>query len=70
MEPIKGKLRELLRDRKIKISGASKALGIRRETLYRKIKGTQPFYLREAVILHEKYFSDLDFLEVFSEFTN
>ena len=69
MSKIETKLRKLLRSRNITIVDAAKMLGIRRETLQRKIDGTQPFYLREAVMLHKEYFYDLDFFELFSEYT-
>lgn len=62
-------LKELLQSRNITIVKAAKMLGIERETLHRKITGKQPFYLREAVALYTMYFSDLDFLEIFSEYT-
>lgn len=61
-------LRKELRNRKITIQEAAKAIGIQRETLQRKISGKQPFYLHEAVTLHRLYFSEMDFLEVFSEY--
>ena len=62
------KLRHLLRQRNITITRAAKELGIKRETLKRKLSGQYPFYLREAVALHRLYFWDLDFLEIFSEY--
>ena len=51
------KLRHLLRQRNITITQAAKELGIKRETLQRKLSGQYPFYLR-----------DLHFLEIFSEY--
>lgn len=62
------KLRRLLRERNITIASAAKELEIWRETLQRKIAGQQPFFLSEALTLHRLYFSDLDFLEIFSEY--
>ena len=62
------KLRHLLRQRNITVTQAAKELGIKRETLQRKLSGQYPFYLREAVALHKLYFLDLDFLEIFSEY--
>lgn len=61
-------LKKLLKSRKITITKAAVELGIERETLHRKISGKYPFYLREAILLHRIYFSDLDFLEIFSEY--
>ena len=40
------KLRHLLRQRNITITQAAKELGIKRETLQRKLSGQYPFYLR------------------------
>ena len=57
------KLRHLLRQRNITVTQAAKELGIKRETLQRKLSGQYPFYLREAVALHKLYF-----LEIFSEY--
>ena len=65
---VETKLRHLLRQRNITIKQAAKELGIKRETLQRKLSGQYPFYLREAVVLHRLYFLDLDFLEIFSEY--
>lgn len=48
------KLRHLLRQRNITVTQAAKELGIKRETLQRKLSGQYPFYLREAVALHKK----------------
>ena len=62
------KLRKLLKSRKITIAKAATELGIERETLHRKISGKHPFYLKEAVLLYMLYFSDLDFMEIFSEY--
>lgn len=61
-------LRELFYSHNITITEAAKAIGIRRETLHWKIQGRQPFLLWEAVALHKLYFSEMDFLEVFSEY--
>ncbi len=68
MPKVETKLRKLLKSRKITIAKAATELGIERETLHRKISGKHPFYLREAILLHRMYFSDLDFLEIFSEY--
>ncbi len=68
MPRVETKLRKLLKSRKITIAKAAMELGIERETLHRKISGKQPFYLREAVLLYRLYFSDLDFMEIFSEY--
>lgn len=68
MKKIKTKLRKELRNRKITIQEAARAIGIQRETLQRKISGKQPFYLHEAIVLHRLYFPELDFLEVFLEY--
>ncbi len=65
---VETKLRHLLRQRNITVTQAAKELGIKRETLQRKLSGQYPFYLREAVALHKLYFLDLDFLEIFSEY--
>ncbi len=61
-------LRKLLRERGLTVTEVAKSLGIRRETLHRKINGRQPFIISEALALHEKYLSDLEFLEVFEEY--
>ena len=61
-------LRRLFRSKKITMRNAAKEIGIERETLHRKIVGKQPFYLREAILLHRLYFPDLDFLGIFSEY--
>ena len=62
------KLRHLLRQRNITVKQAAKELGIKRETLQRKLSGQYPFYQREAVALHRLYFTVLDFLEIFYEY--
>lgn len=59
-------LRERLRYKKITIAAAAKTLGISRETLHRKLSGQQPFLLTEALLLHKVYFSEMDFVELFS----
>lgn len=63
------KLRNELRARKITMTEVAKAIGIQRETLQRKISGKQPFYLHEAIALYRLYFSDLVFLELFSDYS-
>ncbi len=68
VKTIETKLRKELRNRKITIQEAATEIGIKRETLQRKIAGKQPFYLHEAIALHRLYFSELDFLEVFLEY--
>ena len=63
-----GMIKELLTNKRITISDAARMLGIRRETLHRKIVGKQPFHLREAVELHRTFFPEEDFWQVFSEY--
>ena len=63
-----GMIKELLTNKRVTISDAARTLGIRRETLHRKIVGKQPFYLREAVELHRTFFPEEDFWQVFSEY--
>ncbi|WP_442871827.1 helix-turn-helix domain-containing protein [Anaerotignum sp.] len=61
-------IKELLTSIGVTISDAARMLGIRRETLHRKIVGKQPFYLREAVTLYRTFFPKEDFWQVFSEY--
>lgn len=43
-------------------------LGIKRETLSRKLHLKQPFLLHEAVLIHSKFFNEFKFEELFEDF--
>lgn len=42
-------------------------LGIHKNTFANKVSGKVDFSLREAVRLHEKYFAEIDFLELYKK---
>lgn len=62
------RLRKELHKRKITCTEAAKTLGICRETLSKKLSRKRPFMLEEALILHETYFPEQDFIKLFSDY--
>lgn len=61
-------LRKEMTKRKITVAQMANTLGIWRETLQRKVQGERPFLLKEALLLHETYFSERDFVELFADY--
>lgn len=57
-----------MRKKKISVAKAADTLGIWRETLHWKLQGERPFLLKEALLLHEKYFPERDFVGLFADY--
>lgn len=57
-----------MRRKKISITKAAAVLDIRRETLHHKIYKKRPFLLKEALAIHEMYFPEWDFKELFEDY--
>jgi hypothetical protein len=51
--------------RKIAKTDIATALSVSRDTLENKLRGITDFKVSEAVFIHEKFFPDLDYQELF-----
>jgi Transcriptional activator of acetoin/glycerol metabolism len=58
-------LKKLMKERHVNITQMAKILGIKRETLSRKLSLKQPFLLKEAFIIQRTFFPDIPIEKLF-----